>query len=122
MAKRKPKQKKGADAEQAQSFESALTDLQQVVEDLETGRLGLEESLSRFEHGTALLRSCYARLNQAEQRVEILTASDGDELTTAPLDATSTAHTSSVNPGTRGSSQTASADSDDSQDEEKSLF
>jgi len=121
MAKRKPKQKKAADAdaEPAQSFESDLTALQQVVEDLETGRLGLEESLSRFEHGMALLRSCYARLNRAEQRVEILTATEGDELTTAPLDVTSTTHAASADPDTSGESQTESADSED---EENSLF
>jgi exodeoxyribonuclease VII small subunit len=126
MAKRKPAAKDKpivnpaaeANADPPQNFEYALTELQQVVEDLETGRLGLEDSLSRFEHGMSLLRSCYSRLNQAEQRVEILTSSDEENLTTAPFDVSSTASTSTVGRGTR----TDSAESEGSSDSEQALF
>lgn len=99
------------------SFEDALTELQHVVEDLETGRLGLEESLSRFEQGMTLLRSCYSRLNQAEQRVEILTSADEDEISTAPFDTSSTASTSTI-----GQASANPKDSKDGTDSEQALF
>ncbi|MEO1998556.1 MAG: exodeoxyribonuclease VII small subunit [Planctomycetaceae bacterium] len=126
MAKRKPAAKDKstanpdteANAAQPQNFEDALAELQQVVEDLETGRLGLEESLSRFEHGMSLLRSCYSRLNQAEQRVEILTSSDEENLTTAPFAASSTASTSTMGRGTRADL----TESEGSSDSEQALF
>ena len=59
-----------------QSFEGSLAELQQIVHDLEEGNLGLEPSLSRFEEGIRLLRSCYRILEQAEQKIEILTGAD----------------------------------------------
>ena len=73
------------------SFEGSLAELQQIVHDLEEGDLGLETSLSRFESGIRLLRSCYRILEQAEQKVEILTSPDaaGNPMT-EPFDATAT--------------------------------
>ena len=74
------------------SFETALTELQRIVVDLEDGRVGLEESLVRFERGIGLLKTCYQVLERAEQRIEQLVGmkSDGTPLTT-PFDATATA-------------------------------
>jgi exodeoxyribonuclease VII small subunit len=79
------------DAETPQTFEGALSQLQQIVLELEDGQLGLELSLSRFEEGIRILRSCFRILEQAEQRIEILTGQDaaGNPLT-APFDATAT--------------------------------
>lgn len=73
------------------TFEGALTQLQQIVHDLEEGDLGLEPSLARFEEGIRLLRSCYQILEQAEQKIEILTGQDSaGNPVTAPFDATAT--------------------------------
>lgn len=79
------------DPEGQLSFEDALVELQQIVDQLESGALGLEESLRQYERGAALLRRCYGLLESAERRIEVLTgqATDG-ELTTAPFDATAT--------------------------------
>ncbi|MBI3861259.1 MAG: exodeoxyribonuclease VII small subunit [Planctomycetia bacterium] len=73
------------------TFEEALSQLQQIVLELEDGNLGLESSLARFEEGIGLLRSCYQILEQAEQKIEILIGQDaaGNPLT-APFDATAT--------------------------------
>ena len=60
------------------SFEEALQTLQEIVESLESGSLGLEESLSRFEQGIGLLKTCNDVLEQAEQRIETLTGFDAD--------------------------------------------
>ncbi|QDT17698.1 exodeoxyribonuclease VII small subunit [Alienimonas californiensis] len=73
-------------------FEEALDDLRAVIADLEGGRLGLEESLARFEAGVGLLRRCRATLERAERRVELLTGVDADgEPVTEPFDASATA-------------------------------
>jgi exodeoxyribonuclease VII small subunit len=58
------------------TFEGSLAQLQQIVNDLEEGSLGLETSLLLFEEGIRLLRSCYKILESAEQKIEILTGVD----------------------------------------------
>jgi exodeoxyribonuclease VII small subunit len=59
-------------------FEESLADLECVVRDLEDGELGLDEALARYEQGVALINQCQARLNQAEQRILLLTGMEGD--------------------------------------------
>lgn len=56
------------------SFETALDELEQIVSRLESGALPLEEALSEFERGVQLARQGQAKLQQAEQRVQILLA------------------------------------------------
>jgi exodeoxyribonuclease VII small subunit len=58
------------------SFEAALVELQQIVDELESGSLGLEASLSRFEQGIRMVKACHQLLDRAEQRIEILTGFD----------------------------------------------
>jgi exodeoxyribonuclease VII small subunit len=73
------------------TFEAALAEIEQVLESLEDGTVGLEESLQRFERGTALLRHCHALLEEAERRIEILTGRDADgNPVTAPFDSQAT--------------------------------
>jgi exodeoxyribonuclease VII small subunit len=59
-------------------FESAMRDLEQLVERLEQGDLPLEESLAAFERGVMLTRSCQGALKEAEQKVEILLRKAGE--------------------------------------------
>jgi exodeoxyribonuclease VII small subunit len=54
-------------------FEEALRDLEGIVERLESGSLGLEQSLRDYEQGVKRLRQCHERLQAFERRVEILT-------------------------------------------------
>jgi len=58
------------------SFEASLNRLTDVVEKLESGELGLEESLALFEEGVGLARAAQARLDAAEKRVEELVRID----------------------------------------------
>jgi len=53
-------------------FETALAELEELVETLEQGDISLEESLKLFERGVTLTRSCQKSLQQAEQKVQIL--------------------------------------------------
>lgn len=70
----------------AQNFEQSLTDLQTLVERLESGELSLEDSLSTFEQGINLTRECQSALSQAEQKVQVLLERDG-QLEAAPFSA-----------------------------------
>ena len=54
------------------NFESALEDLEQVVEQLESGDLALEDSLAAFEKGVGLAKFCNQKLNDVEKKVELL--------------------------------------------------
>ncbi|MDB5038456.1 MAG: exodeoxyribonuclease small subunit [Bacteriovoracaceae bacterium] len=55
-----------------ENLEEALKALEEAVEKLEEPDLPLEESIELFEWGTKLSDVCYARLKDAEKKVEIL--------------------------------------------------
>jgi exodeoxyribonuclease VII small subunit len=59
-------------------FETAMRDLEELVERLEQGDLPLEESLAAFERGVMLTRACQTALKEAEQKVEILLKKAGE--------------------------------------------
>ena len=59
-------------------FEEALEELEKIVEDLEGGELGLDESLQRYERGVKAYRRCYEILEGAERRIALLTGKDPD--------------------------------------------
>ena len=56
-------------AEKNLSFEEALKRLEEIVGALEKGDVTLSDSMTMFEEGTALIRSCSAMLDSAEQQV-----------------------------------------------------
>ena len=60
----------------SESFEAALSLLEESVERLETGDLKLEEALAVFEKGVAASRTCSQWLDQTRKRVQVLTADD----------------------------------------------
>ena len=59
-------------------LEESIKSLEALVEKLEGGDLPLEAALAEFERGVKLTRRCQAALTQAEQRIEILLAADGE--------------------------------------------
>ncbi|WP_293268273.1 exodeoxyribonuclease VII small subunit [Neptunomonas sp.] len=73
-----PRKKKTPD------FEQSLADLESLVTQMEQGDLTLEASLNAFEEGIKLTRECQTMLDQAEQKVHILTTQSG-ELKTEPF-------------------------------------
>jgi exodeoxyribonuclease VII small subunit len=54
------------------NFEGALEELEQVVEQLESGDLPLDDSLAAFEKGVSLVKFCNHKLNEVEKKVELL--------------------------------------------------
>ncbi len=61
------------------NLEKALSDLEKLVDELESGELPLEKAMKKFEQGIELTRNCQTALKDAEQRVEILLKSAGGE-------------------------------------------
>jgi exodeoxyribonuclease VII small subunit len=61
------------------TFEESLEKLANMVRELEEGRLGLEDALARYEQGVGLINSCYQQLQQAEQRILLLTGIDDEQ-------------------------------------------
>ena len=72
MPKKQTKQTEPAD------FETALAELESLVERMEQGETKLEDALQDFERGIALTRACRQSLADAEQKVQILLDQDAD--------------------------------------------
>lgn len=68
-------------------FEKALAELEEIVRQLEGGRVPLEDSIAIFERGERLKRHCEGLLKQAEARIDRITlGADGQPTGTTPLD------------------------------------
>ncbi len=61
------------------SFDATLSELESIVQKMEQGDLPLEEALKQFEQGIALVRLAQQKLDQAEQKVQILLSEGGNE-------------------------------------------
>jgi exodeoxyribonuclease VII small subunit len=72
--------RKGEKEPKPVDFETAMRDLEEIVERLEQGELPLEESLAAFERGVLLTRTCQVALKEAEQKVEILLKKTGESV------------------------------------------
>ena len=66
-------------AEKKVDLEKSLAQLEDLVEELESGDLPLEKAMKKFEEGIKLTRGCQTALKEAEQKVEILLKSAGGE-------------------------------------------
>jgi exodeoxyribonuclease VII small subunit len=73
-------------AAREETFESALKELEGIVEQLERGDLPLEKSLELFERGISLTRVCQKRLDEAERKVEMLVQTQNGETTAVPFE------------------------------------
>nr|WP_197085944.1 exodeoxyribonuclease VII small subunit [Spongiibacter sp. IMCC21906] len=62
------------------NFENAVTELEKLVQGMESGDLTLEDSLKAFEKGMQLSRDCQQALADAEQKVKVLTEKNGEIL------------------------------------------
>jgi exodeoxyribonuclease VII small subunit len=63
------------------SFEDAVEQLETLIDQIESGEIGLEESLKRYEQGCALIKRCRAILDGAQATIAELTAAPGGGLT-----------------------------------------
>ena len=70
------------------NFEEALAELEQILGDIEGGKVGFEESLVRYERGQFLIQHCRGVLESAEKQIEQLTKSPDGGLQTSPMEPT----------------------------------
>ena len=68
------------------SFEEAMLALEQVVSALEKGEVPLEQSISLYERGAALKAHCAGKLKDAEEKVELIRATEGRAIGTTPVE------------------------------------
>ncbi|MBT9499573.1 MULTISPECIES: exodeoxyribonuclease VII small subunit [Zoogloea] len=62
-------------------FEAAVSELEIIVQEMENGQLPLDQALTAYQRGTALLRHCQDVLGKAEQTIHILEANANPEQT-----------------------------------------
>ena len=61
------------------NFEEALSELEKILSEIESGEVGLEESLAKYERGQFLIQHCRGILGKAEKQIETLNKESGSE-------------------------------------------
>lgn len=109
------KKKSAKSAAKKISIEDAMEELQEIVDELESGQDSLDNSLARYERGMHLLRECHQQLDSAAQRIEIVTGVDSEgSVSTQPFDTTTTE--------ARVAAKTKTKDTSESEEESDGLF
>lgn len=67
------------------SFEESLQELEKIVQNLESGKAPLEESISAYERGIALKTQCEKKLKEAQEKIEKITMTPDGQLGTVPF-------------------------------------
>lgn len=57
------------------NFEKSLKELENIVRELESGDVNLDQSLKKFEQGIELYKKCRSTLENAEKKIKILSDS-----------------------------------------------
>ena len=71
------------------TFEEALGELEQILNEIEGGSVGLEESLLKYERGNFLIQHCRSVLTAAEKQIEVLTKGADGAVESTPVADTS---------------------------------
>ena len=64
----------------SRTIKFSLAELEKIVSQIESGQIGLEESITRYEEGIRLIKQCRAILDAAEKRIQLLAKGEGDQL------------------------------------------
>ena len=67
------------------SFEESVQALETLIKELEQGDLPLEEALKKFEEGVKLIKYCNQKLDEAEQKIELI-LKDREGIQTVPFE------------------------------------
>jgi exodeoxyribonuclease VII small subunit len=79
MAKRSAKDEADGAPQEKLSFEQAVAEMESIIEQIERGEIGLEESLKQRKRGDQLIKRCRAILDAAEQELEEIRPDDESE-------------------------------------------
>jgi len=85
-------------AEPELNFEAAMNRLEAIVDEMESGKMQLEELIVRYEEGMKLVKTCQERLASAEQRIEIITRNHAGKPVVQPFEANADASRSTTAP------------------------
>lgn len=117
------RKKTQTDSDDELNFEDAIGELQEIVRQFEEGELGLDESLQQFEAGVRLLRKCHSKLDQAEQKIKVLTDVDANgNPIVSDFDDSSTIEQNQQSAGRRKKKKPAAGEEKSSESEGSSLF
>src|SRR5207253_5809035 len=70
------------------NFEGAMDRLEKIVEQMESGKLPLEDLIVRYEEGMNLVKICQERLAKAEQKIEIIARNSSGKTVVKDFEAT----------------------------------
>lgn len=65
--------------DQEMTFEQAKDQIEEIIKEMETGNLPLEESVKRFEEAVGLIRFCQKKLDGYQKKIETITLETDDE-------------------------------------------
>jgi exodeoxyribonuclease VII small subunit len=69
------------------TFEQSMKQLEQIVQELESGDLPLEKAIKKFEEGIQLSKLCAQTLDETEKKVSMLLEDEQGNITEAPFPA-----------------------------------
>jgi exodeoxyribonuclease VII small subunit len=69
------------------TFEQSIKQLEEIVQELETGDLPLEQAIKKFEEGMELSKFCAQRLEETEQRITLLIQNEKGQAVEKPFGA-----------------------------------
>ena len=67
------------------TFEKAMKQLEQIVQELETGDLPLERAIKKFEEGVQLSKLCSEQLDETEKRITVLLQDQAGNVSEKPF-------------------------------------
>ena len=65
--------KNAVNSDPEQTFENALARLEEIVQQMDSPTLPLDQLIADYEEGVRLVKVCEAKLKDAEQKIEIIT-------------------------------------------------
>ncbi len=68
------------------TFEEALVKLEEIVRELEAGKIKLDDAVDAYEKATSLKKFCEQKLNDAQLKIEKINISTSGQISTEPLD------------------------------------
>lgn len=68
------------------NFENAMDRLETIVEQMESGKMSLDDLIVRYEEGMKLVKICQERLASAEQRIEMITRNNAGKPSVKPFE------------------------------------
>ena len=69
-----------------QTFEEALARLEEIVDEMESGKAALDDLLALFEEGVSLVKFCNSKLNSAERKIKLVKNSEEVSFDGSPED------------------------------------